>query len=57
VNSDLGELLREAIDRATAGERLHPSLATRARQRHHRRTLIVHNQPAAVRPRLARSHM
>jgi hypothetical protein len=41
VNSDLGELLREAIDRATAGERLHPSLATRARQRHHRRTLIV----------------
>jgi hypothetical protein len=41
MNSDLGELLREAIDRATDGERLHPSLATRARQRHHRRTLTV----------------
>ena len=41
MTSDLGELLREAIDRATAGERLHPSLATRARQRHHRRTLTV----------------
>jgi hypothetical protein len=41
MNSDLGELLREGIDRAAAGERPHPSLATRARQRHHRRTLTV----------------
>jgi hypothetical protein len=41
MNPDLGELLREGIERATAGERLHPGLAGRARQRHHRRTLTV----------------
>jgi hypothetical protein len=41
MNSDIGELLRESIERATAGERLHPSLAERARQRHHRRALTV----------------
>ncbi len=41
MNSDLGELLREGIERATAGERLHPSLAGRARQRHHRRLVTV----------------
>jgi hypothetical protein len=40
MNSDIGELLREGIERATAGERLHPSLAGRARQRH-RRALTV----------------
>jgi hypothetical protein len=41
MNSDLGELLREGIERATVGERLHPSLAGRARQRHHRRLVTV----------------
>ncbi|HEY3954615.1 MAG TPA: hypothetical protein VGM53_14675 [Streptosporangiaceae bacterium] len=41
MNADLGELLREGIDRATAGERIHPGLAGRARQRHHRRTFTV----------------
>lgn len=41
MNADLGELLREGIERATAGERLGPGLAGRARQRHHRRALTV----------------
>jgi hypothetical protein len=41
MNSDIGEILREGIERATAGERLHPSLAGSARQRHHRRALAV----------------
>jgi hypothetical protein len=41
MNSDLGELLREGIDRATAGEKFHLSLAGRARQRHHRRMLTI----------------
>lgn len=35
------ELLREGIDRATAGEQLDPSLTARARQRHHRRTITI----------------
>jgi hypothetical protein len=39
MTDDLGELLREGIDRATGGERLRPGLAARARQRHRRRTL------------------
>lgn len=41
MNSDLGDLLREGIDRATAGERVPPGLAARARQRHHRWALTV----------------
>jgi hypothetical protein len=41
MNSDIGDLLREGIDRATADERVPPGLAARARQRHHRRTLTV----------------
>lgn len=41
MNADLGELLREGIERATASQRLDPGLAGRARQRHHRRTLTV----------------
>lgn len=41
MNCDLGELLREGIDRATEGEHLRPGLATRARQRHRRRALAV----------------
>lgn len=41
MNSDIGDLLREGIDRATAGERVPPGLAARARQRYHRRALTV----------------
>jgi hypothetical protein len=41
MNSGIGDLLREGIDRATAGERVPPGLAARARQRHHRRALTV----------------
>lgn len=41
MSSDIGELLREGIERATASEQFHPGLATRARQRHHRRVLTV----------------
>jgi hypothetical protein len=41
MNSGIGDLLREGIDRATAGERLPPGLAARARQRHRRRALTV----------------
>ena len=41
MNSGIGDLLREGIDRATAGERVPPGLAARARQRHHRRILTV----------------
>jgi hypothetical protein len=41
MNSGIGDLLREGIDRATAGERVPAGLAARARQRHHRRTLTV----------------
>src|SRR5262245_40040192 len=41
MNSDLGELLREAIDRATEGERLHSSLVARARHSHRQRMLTV----------------
>lgn len=41
MNSDVGDLLREGIDRATAGERIPPGLAGRARQRHHRRAFTI----------------
>jgi hypothetical protein len=41
MNSNIGELLREGIERAAAGERFHASLTGRARQRHHRRTTTV----------------
>jgi hypothetical protein len=41
MNSDLQELLREGIDRATAGERLGPGLTTRARQHLQRRRLVI----------------
>jgi len=41
MNSGIGELLREGIERAAADERFHPSLTARARQRHRRRTLTV----------------
>lgn len=41
MNSDLGEYLREGIERAAAAERLHPDVAWRARQRNHRRALTV----------------
>src|SRR6266700_5363558 len=41
MNVDLGELLREGIDRAADGGRLSPGLAKRARQRHHRRQVTV----------------
>jgi hypothetical protein len=41
MNSDLGELLREGIERTTTGERLRPGLAGRARQHHHKRALTL----------------
>ena len=41
MNSGIGELLREGIERAAAGERFHSSLTARARQRHHRRAITV----------------
>lgn len=41
MKSDLEELLREGIDRATAGERLGPGLTARARQRLDRRRLAI----------------
>jgi hypothetical protein len=41
MNSGIGELLREGIECAAAGERFHPGLTARARQRHHRRTITV----------------
>lgn len=41
MNSGIGDLLREGIDRATAGKTIPPGLAARARQRHHRRTYTI----------------
>lgn len=41
MSSDIGELLREGIDHATAGEQFHPSLTARARQRHRRRAMTI----------------
>ena len=41
MNSGIGELLREGIERTAAGHRFHPSLTARARQRHRRRTLTI----------------
>lgn len=46
MNSDLGQYLREGIERATTAERLQPSLAERARQRHRRRALTVRTAAA-----------
>jgi hypothetical protein len=41
VNSDLGELLREGIDRQAAGTSLRPGLAARAFRRHRRRLIAI----------------
>jgi hypothetical protein len=41
VNSDLGELLREGIDRQAAGTSLRPGLAARAVRRHRRRLIAI----------------
>jgi hypothetical protein len=48
MNADLGELLREGIERATAGERLRPGLAGRARRHHRQRALTVRAAAAAT---------
>jgi hypothetical protein len=41
MNSGIGELLREGIERVTAAERLGPGLTIRARQRHRRRAVTI----------------
>lgn len=41
MNSGIGDLLREGIDRAAAGQSIPPGLAARARQRHHRRAFTI----------------
>jgi hypothetical protein len=46
VNSDLGELLREGIDRQAAGTSLRPGLAARAFHRHRRRLAAIRTATA-----------
>jgi hypothetical protein len=41
MNTGIGELLREGIERATVGEELRPGLTARARQRHHRHAITI----------------
>ena len=48
MNSDLGELLREGIDRLADGTSVSPGLAARARQRHHRRQVKARAAAAGV---------
>ena len=46
MNSDLGELLREGIDRQAAGTSLGPGLAARAFHRHRRRLIAIRTATA-----------